>query len=128
MIMRRKGLKIQIIETGEIFESLVDCADYLGVNVTWLGHVVRGERKQFTVHGYHIVKLDSDNDSVNKRYSERKPGRPGSKVRIVETGEIFDSVSDCAKSINGSIGTIFDVMNDKRGRKIHKGYHFERVD
>lgn len=47
-------------------------------------------------------------------------------VRIVETGEIFDSQIRCAEAINGDAANISNCLNGKL--KSHKGFHFERVD
>lgn len=47
------------------------------------------------------------------------------KVMIVETGEIFSSIKDCAKAIDGSDRHISDCLNGRRHS--HRGYHFERV-
>lgn len=47
------------------------------------------------------------------------------KVRIVETGETFNSLSDCARHINGSKTHIYECIDGIRER--HKGYHFEEV-
>ena len=54
----------------------------------------------------------------------RKPPRM-IKVKVIETGEIFESMSDCAKAIGGTISGIHDC---KKGRqKTHNGYHFEWI-
>lgn len=53
-------------------------------------------------------------------------GTPPRKVRIVETGEEFDSQAECARAINGSISRISMCVHDPNKR--HKGYHFERVE
>lgn len=53
-------------------------------------------------------------------------GTPPRKVRIVETGEEFDSQAECARAINGSISRISMCVHDSNKR--HKGYHFEHVD
>jgi hypothetical protein len=46
-------------------------------------------------------------------------------VRIVETGEIFDSIGSCARYIGGSQPNISAVLNGRR-RSV-KGYTFELV-
>lgn len=52
-------------------------------------------------------------------------GRPKQKIKIVETGQIFDSESDCARAIGGHIS---NVCNCLAGRRYTcKGYHFEYV-
>lgn len=47
------------------------------------------------------------------------------KVRIIETGEIFGSIKDCAIAIGGSDRRICDCL--KGVSDSHRGYHFERV-
>ena len=49
----------------------------------------------------------------------------GIKVKVVETGEVFNTVFQCAKAINGNDADILRCINGKR--KTHKGYHFEKV-
>lgn len=124
MNTKRDGVRVRIVETGEEFNSIQSCADYLGVNSHWLGQVVRNNRGLRTCHGYHVVAIDDSDDLYFDRTEYR--GRPGVKIRIVETGEVFNSITDCAEHINGSVGTIHHVLNGHR--KTHKGYRFELVD
>ena len=124
MSTKRDGVRVRIVETGEEFNSIQSCADYLGVNAHWLGQVVRGDRGLKTCHGYHVVFADEEQDLYFGRTEYR--GRPGVPVEIVETGEMFDSITDCAEYINGSAGTIHHVLTGNR--KSHKGYHFKTVN
>mgnify|MGYP003441280018 FL=1 len=48
------------------------------------------------------------------------------KVKIVETGEIFNSLGSCARAINGNVGDISRCIHS-RGTKTHKGYTFKEV-
>lgn len=53
-------------------------------------------------------------------------GRPTVPVRIVETGEIFNSIRECAEAINGVSGNVWSCI---RGRlDSYKGLHFEAVE
>lgn len=54
-------------------------------------------------------------------------GSPRKRIRIVETGELFDSISDCARHIGDdpSHTHISSCINGRR--KTHKGYHYEEV-
>ena len=120
----RPGVRVIIKETGEEFNSIRACADHLDVDPGWLSKVVRGADGLCTCHGYHVVttddpRIDRDIEQIEHR------GRKGKRVRIVETGERFDSISDCAKAINGSVGTIHDVLYGNRNRTTYKGLHFE---
>lgn len=52
-------------------------------------------------------------------------GRHGKPFRIVETGEIFNTLQECEKAINGNNRHINDCL---RGRQhTHRGYHFEYI-
>lgn len=46
------------------------------------------------------------------------------KVRIVETGEVFDAMTDCANHLGVLISNLSRAI--KEGRK-YKGYHYEKV-
>ena len=124
---KRNGVRVKILETGEEFNSIQACADYLNVDARWLGNVVRGERGLRTCHGYHIERVDSSGNNVDIRRTEYR-GRPGQRVKIVETGEVFESITDCASALNGSAGTIHDVLHKNRNRTAYKGLHFKIAD
>lgn len=47
------------------------------------------------------------------------------KVKIIETGEIFENAYECAKSINGNAQDIYRCLYGKT--KTHKKYHYEVV-
>lgn len=61
-------------------------------------------------------------------YNRSNPGagRPGTPIRIVETGEEFASILSCAKAINGNDRHIHDCLH--RIQQTHRGYHFEYVE
>lgn len=49
-------------------------------------------------------------------------------IRIIETGETFPSISDCAKAINSSVINIVNVMRDEETtHHSAKGLHFELI-
>ena len=57
----------------------------------------------------------------------KKPagGLEATPVRIVETGEIFESISECARRIGGAHSSIRNCLAGKQST--HRGYHFEYV-
>ena len=69
-----------------------------------------------------------DNGLVNPSYGmlgKKNPnsGRKGKPFRIVETGEVFNTLKECEDTIGGNNRHINDCL---RGRqKTHKGYHYE---
>lgn len=52
-------------------------------------------------------------------------GRHGKPIRIIETGEEFNSITECEKAINGNNRHICDCLAGRQ--KTHKGYHFEYI-
>ena len=48
------------------------------------------------------------------------------RVRIVETGEEFDNMAECARHIHGDSGNVSRCVRDKT--KTYKGLHYEEVD
>ena len=115
---KRDGVRCEIIETGEVFNSLQACADRLGVSARWLNRVSRG-KGVYSVHGYHIKRSDIK-PSVNRG------GRPGVRVRCLETGEVFNSITSCAEAIGGSPSKIHEAMHVHNYRHSHRVLHFEQ--
>lgn len=52
--------------------------------------------------------------------------RKGTKVKIVELNEIYNTISAAAKAVKGDQGAITKVL--KGERQSHKGYTFEYAD
>lgn len=69
------------------------------------------------------------NNSINNlewsTYSHNMAHSKGKKVKCVETGEIFPSISDCARAFSTFDTNISDVVNKAPGHHTVKGLHFE---
>ena len=52
------------------------------------------------------------------------PLRKKVKIRIVETGEEFNSIAECVRHLNGTKSVIYRCIEQK---KVYKGLHIERV-
>lgn len=124
---KRNGVGVRIIETGEEFNSIQACAKRLDVSANWLGSVIRDPYGYKTCRGYHIV-LVSDTRTLEDFREARRVGRPGKRIRIIETGEVYDSITECANSMDGSAGTIHDALHKNRNKHTYKGKHFELID
>lgn len=74
-----------------------------------------------------VENLEWTTRSQNNRHAWRTGLNKGSStpIRIVETGEIFESLSECARRIGGTRGHITDCLAGRQST--HRGYHFERV-
>ena len=53
-------------------------------------------------------------------------GTQPKRVKIVETGEEFESQAECARALNASVGSISMVANGKR--ESYKGYHIQYIN
>lgn len=78
-------------------------------------------------HNNSASNLEWCTKSENEKHAHRTglkkaQGRP---VRIVETGEIFESQAECARAIGGIQGNIALCLTNRR--HTHRGYHFEYV-
>ena len=80
----------------------------------------------------YIANLEFVTGSKNVKHAYdtgiRKPsgGRgPIRKIKIVETGQVFENMADCARFINGDSGNISRCIRDQT--KSYKGYHYEVV-
>ena len=47
-------------------------------------------------------------------------------IKIVETGDVFRGIGECAREINGNPGHIHECLNGHR--HTHRGYHFEYAE
>ena len=81
----------------------------------------------------HISNLEWNTSSENLKHAyaiglKKRPdnsGSPKRRVMIIETGEIFNSIGECARAINGDQSHICNCLSGRY--KTHKGYHFKYV-
>lgn len=71
--------------------------------------------------------LEWVDQSENMRHAVTNGMRNTHKVMIVETGQVFPSITDCARAINGSDANIHKCLFSNK-RSTHKGFHFKLVE
>lgn len=77
----------------------------------------------------HVNGDKNNNSRKNLRFGPNRaplPGRRGRAVMVLETGDIFDSVVDCAKRLNGHPSGVYSVLSGKAWT--YHGFHFKYVD
>ena len=125
------GKPVVCLETGEKFKSATEAAQFLNTTVQLMCDVCKG--KALSVHGLHFLykeiydKLSSEEIImiINKKRKDEKSYKDKvcKKVRCVETGEIYDSVTEAAKNVGGETSNISKCC--KTPKYICKGYHWE---
>lgn len=68
----------------------------------------------------------SENEYHAYRTGLKKAHHKGRRVRIIETGEVYPSVTACATAVGGHEPGISRCLSG--GRKTHRGYHYEYAD
>lgn len=81
----------------------------------------------------HVGNLEWNTRLENMRHASSQGllnnvGAPKTRVRIIETGEIFESQHACARAIGGRQSTIHACLVGRLRDNTHMGYHFEYVD
>ena len=77
------------------------------------------------------LEFATRNENMKHAYSTglvTPTDKNGRAVRIVENGETFRSLTDCARAIDGHEKSICMCLNDKYDQTAHRDLHFEYVD
>lgn len=107
---------------------LVADAFYDGDHTTLQVNHIDGDKTNNFIGNLEFV-TGSENVKHAYRTGIRKPsgGRgPIRKIRIVETGQVFDNMGECARAIHGDSGNISRCVRNPS--KTYKGYHYEVIE
>ena len=77
-------------------------------------------------HSY-ITHIDGDKRNIKATNLKLKPKRQGRRIKVLETGDIYDSIKECSRELHVSPSTISKCLNYNFYRNIY-GYHFEEVN
>lgn len=84
-------------------------------NLEWVSH------KENCEHAWKTGLAKPSRSMLGKK--NPNGGRKGKPFKIVETGEVFNTLHECEEAIDGNNRHINDCL---RGRQnTHRGYHFE---
>lgn len=73
-----------------------------------------------------VENLEWSTTSENAQHAYDTGLHTAEYVRIVETGEVFRSMSECARAIGGSVSGIHDCKSGRQQK--HRNYHFEFLE
>ena len=124
-----KHQPVRVIETGEVFGSIKECARAIGGDERHITKCLRGMQNTHLGLTYEYADKYSINMlpcDYSRSYAcaKRVPYRRA--VRIIETGEVFPSIGECARSINGDSASIVGCLSGRH--HTHRGYHYEYVE
>ena len=71
------------------------------------------------------LEWSTASDNAKHAFANGLKVAKGYRVRVVETGEIFESVTACARAIGGNQSNIWKCLNFER--RTHRGFTFEYV-
>lgn len=113
---------IRIVETGEVFKSQTECAKHIDGSSAGI-HDCRSGKCE-THRGYHFEFQDGNGEWYS--VERKEPRSIEKRVKVVETGITYDSITKCAMAING---TVPGIVSCKSGRQeTHRGYHFDFLE
>ena len=115
------GKAIVCVETQEVFESMVEAANKLGIKPQNLSGALHGRQK--TAGGYTWKYAE---ESLNFDENVKIQSVNRKLILCIETGEIFNSIIKAAEKKNTTFKGISNVLH---GRAITSGgYHWKYAD
>lgn len=120
------GIKIIHLNTQTIYSTMKNASIYSGVDQSTISKICRGlvtHKEKFMFYADYLTKTEKEIEkilSLNPINNAKKP------VRCIETGEIFNSVTEASKSVNAETTNI--SKSCKNNKYICKGYHWEYVN
>lgn len=119
----RKEKAVICIETQKVYDSISKASLETGINITTISSCVC--RKSITAGGYHWSYLLEYSDDW-KPIEPKKAGGPTKIIICVETGEIYESITEC--SLITGISPQNLSQNCCKGRRTAKGKHYAYLD
>lgn len=74
-----------------------------------------------------LKKSDINRRAYRRNGRDRRPGRKMRAIRVKETGEIFESITEASENLGLNISTISKCLNYPY-YKNRCGYHFEEIE
>lgn len=118
---------VRCVETGQIFESIQQAADFVGVKYNCISAVVHKRRQ--TSGGFHWEFVDKSKETQQssvRKVNEKTRKKHCKSIRCVETGKVFEGVTVAARFVGVRQSNISAVLYGKQ--ETAGGFHWEFVD
>jgi len=111
--------KVVCIDTGEIFNSLTECANTYQINDGTLGNWVRGKCR--CTHQYDFIYYDDYINQYGNDFSEETRNKiskdiknclhqKDKKIICIDTNETFNTTTECANNYNINYATLYQWL------------------
>ena len=106
-------IKVRCLETGEVFNSIRECAKKFNIDSSWLAKVLKSGKN--TSKGYHFETVGEVVHPVVEFFH----------VKCLENGKIYRSINEAADDLNLRDSGISAVL--RGAQKTTGTYHFEKI-
>lgn len=120
---------IVCLNTGILYDSIVDAADFLAIQPQSISSVLTGRKNSYKglFFRYHNDKLNKIPDARRKKREKNKERFKKISLLCVETGAVYKSIYAAAKHLKCDRSQIHNFLNGIGGIKKVKGYTFRRI-
>jgi len=122
--IKSQGRKVICLESGEVWNSAKDCKRKLGMAANYI-YLLCNKKKE-SWRGLRFRWLDEvENPPENVCETKSLIDKSPQKIICVETGQIWDSVTECQKDLGGNIARVANLNIPRH--KSYKGLHFRYI-
>lgn len=119
------------LETLEVYPSIEDASAKTGMSSKTIRYSCTGKRMTQPKNGHWMFKKDYDKstpEEIQKRFERKRISCGRKKVRCVETGKIFNSITEANEFVGGCPNSSVISKCCKNSKITYKGFHWEYVD
>ena len=118
------------LETLEVFSSIEEASTKTGLSSKTIRYSCTEKRITNPKNGHWMFKSDYDKATpkeIEERLNRRVKGHNRKKVKCIETGEIFNSLTEANEAVGGCFRNSLISKCCKHPCTTYKGYHWEYV-
>ena len=108
----------KVVYGDKVFNTIEDCAEFLGVDRNKITRWINGETIIPEVHLLNRIRFMDESPN----YKTTKIKRTGFGVKVLYNGMVYDSIKDCAQEIGVSPSVLKEWLNGENGIKKNYSY------